>query len=427
MGKNTKLRRNLLELVALNKILSGDTSEAVQKRADAYGAYTAAEEPEEAEALNFEVYFWNRVAVRSFFAQMEGISTFMRRTAARSGNAKRLGLNTRDRAKLLECRYDKDGDRVTDILMPNTVPENLKLAFRYYPRLFGVSFTLDTNSPTWLVLIKELVPARNNMTHAGRVEDFYAIEAAQSIIPCYPWFLGELLRLLRDCFESVGVPTPDFDLSIVKKHEFDYSAFRTMPMSRDDFYTEVGKLQERSLAVLHHSFALLNRENTFAFEVMTDVWNRHGLKHPAAQFGVRNYLRATIAYIEGIADILRLFIYHARDRDEIQLAEAEMKRLEYKHLLDRLKATVGIFSQHFGKREELAATDKEWHAIRTILGYRDRLTHPQRKADFRFEDLTLRTTLANSLRWLIALLPVIRLDKARVLELQSLSTEHESK
>ncbi|MEM7584360.1 MAG: hypothetical protein AAF560_13305 [Acidobacteriota bacterium] len=338
----------------------------------------------------------------------------MRRTVAGPANAKRLGINTKTRAKLLERRYDKGADSLTDVLVPNSVIDNLKFAFRYYPQLFDVAYTLDTDSPTWLALVKRLVPARRDMTHFGRLDDFYAIEAAQTIIPCYPWYLGELLRLLCSCFESVDVPVPDFDLDLIKRNEFDVSAFRTMPVSREDFYAEVGELQGRSLAAIRYSLELLNKEIDFAFRVMGDAWGQHGLEHASAQFYVRNYLRTCIVYVEGVIDILRLFIAHAIERGEIRLSQSEQARLESRRLLDRLTETVEVFSRYFGEGAQLVAADEEWGAIRTVLDYRDRLTHPRRDGDLRLEMRSLRITLTNSLRWFLALLSAIRLDKSKI-------------
>ncbi len=420
MAKYSKLRRNLLDLTALNSALSFDTRLALLRVSQSYREQMEADETTD----HFEVSYWHRVFVRCFFAHMEGLSYFMRRTAGQAGNSKRLGITTKQRADLLERRYDRDRDRVTDILDTNTVPENLKLAFRYYPRLFDINFTLNTNSPSWNALVaiepnsgvatkpgnRGLVGARNRMTHTGRFEDFYSIEAAQTLTPCLVWFLRSTAEMLRECYQQVGVDPPELDDHPTEGLEFNASAFKEFSTTREEMDRETVKWQSRSFLAFQTAIRLLWRELNRAIEDTNLLLKHRGLDDPTTQFAVKNSYRIIIVYAEGSADLLRRYLAQAQERNEITLTEAEERSLESGQFFDRIVATYTVFSAKFGQEKAFSADPNHWQAVRTVLGYRNRLTHPLRVRDLTFNRPSTFRVIANSLGWLVDTLQVIHLD-----------------
>lgn len=414
MGKHSKLRKNLSELARLNRALSIDIHLALVGLGRSYRQYVPDSDIDSKPV--FEVGYWNRIAIRAFLAQVEGLSHVMRRFIGQPSNSRQLGLTNKKRAEVLERRYDKELDQVTRVLSPNKVADNIKLAFRYYPRLFGTEFALDTNSPSWKALIKILIPARNNMTHAGTFEDFFSLESAQTLQPCLVWFLSSIGQMFGACAAQIDTSISEADYqperlrSVLSEYQFDESKFQRLPMSRDDFLDEVSKYQGRSLVVLRRSASLLGKENSRALDEFKSAEKSMGLAATSTQFALRNVFRVFVTYVEGMVYVLRLYIEQAHERGEITLTEGDEKSLKYIDIFDRAVSTSDIFAARFGHGGAFESTEAHWNAVKLALKYRHSLTHPKSIRDLEFKRPKILGTVANCIGWQVDLLRMIELD-----------------
>ncbi|MEM7584359.1 MAG: hypothetical protein AAF560_13300 [Acidobacteriota bacterium] len=414
MGKYSKLRRNLLDLGALNRALSVDTELALKGLGRAFRNHERADQ--KTEDLIFDCCFWNRITVRAFFAHMEGLSYFMRRTAALPRNAAALNLTNRQRATLLELRYDRARDRITKTIAPNRVGDNLKMAFRFYPRVFGTDFRPDLSSPTWKALKRILASARNDMMHTGTFEDFYAVEAAQTLRPCIIWFLGSMHQMLVPCYEQVGVSVGKVDLSLIRNYEFDEASFRQIKIPREEFSRKVAEFQGRSWFVFQRSMFLLWQESSKSFEYYNSQSKIFGQDSATSQFAIRNCFRTLINYVEGATSVFRLYIEHAVERGEVDLTSEQEDSLDRGDVFERLVATFGVFSAKFGDGSSFEASEEHWVAVRKVLSYRDSLTHPRSIRDLEIRGPGTLNLVSNCLGWLVDVLNNTKFDADSIIE-----------
>lgn len=410
MGRHSKLRSSLVELGKLNHALSIDTQIALKflnRSARQHSSFSN----QSNEKLPFDLFFWSRAAVRSFFSQVEGTSFCMRNTAAKPRNASALGITPRKRAELLELRFDRSTGETTQKLAPNKVGDNLKLAFRYYPKIFESDYTLNTSSPSWKAFMKILVPARNSLTHGGTFEDFYSAEALQTLESCRVWFLVSLAEMLSSCAEQVGVDLPADDLkSQLQESEFDESSYTPIASPQEEFLDEVAEFQGRSMKLLNTSIILFRREQTYAFDLYNQSNNLCGFQDPLTQFFLRNLIRSQVTFFEGVTNLVSLFTKQAEARGEISTSEHERSRLSYIDILDRAAATAEIFSAKFGFGTSFEAASQHWTGTRTVVKYRDRLTHPRSNRNLEFQELQVLGALKNCLSWQLSFIEPLQLD-----------------
>jgi hypothetical protein len=115
--------------------------------------------------------------IRSLFGQIDGVSSGLREATVALNEDLGLGLTEKEVLKLQERRRTQEGLVVKMSLSPD---ESLKVACRYFPRLFGSRFELATKDPEWKAL-RELKKSRDAFTHPRELDDLAPINSFSRI------------------------------------------------------------------------------------------------------------------------------------------------------------------------------------------------------------------------------------------------------
>lgn len=134
------------------------------------------------------------------------------------------------------------------------------------------------------------------------------------------------------------------------------------------------------------------------------------------QFTIRNFFRTLVNYIEATADAYGLYLQQAKARGGIALAREAERRLNYKGPLDRLVATCNIFSARVGAGNEIEEIGVHRRAIEKILGFRNRLTHPETSQDLFFEEFPAHLLILDAMGWISTSLAVTEVDPRKFLD-----------
>jgi len=356
-----------------------------------------------------EVQFWFKATIRSFFALIEGTNFATRKCVVLFGPPLGIDLTTRERAKLAERRYDKANDQL--LRKYRRIPPELgvKLSFRYYPQLFGASFSLDTGGQDWVGL-KTLVKARNKITHPRTFHDLLPYEALWALRPTLIWYLDESFDLFLTCARALGGDLPD-------PEEREWKRFREKELPAIPEFDKETEAQISSVAAssINYTTSLLKLLGEEVDQATSLVQATNPISE-FGQFAIRNYMGALFAVAEGRQSAARFFIEAAISRGEISDA-VDLSGCDSGELPEGLTATFHLFSELFGTGYRLPQRGKEWEGFLKAHAVRNRITHPQRAEDLKITLPEFQQAL-NGSAWLIHTLKCLIVDEGK---LQSLA------
>jgi hypothetical protein len=326
--------------------------------------------------------FFLKLSIFSFVGFVEGLSFSMRNGVNLLGGLAGVELTERERAKLMERRYDKEKDKVTHILAKDSVNKNLGRAFRYYCQVYDVASPLDTNTAGYANFL-DLLKCRHQITHPAYLEDVMPVGMLGVYNSAAAWFSEVVMELYTRCCQSAGV---DIGKSGPYMTE---TVARQKPhpdaIAPEGFYElELHKSGLRTLKYLEVMIGVLTRDIGRALELnQTSSPNFKDPIHPF-QMRFRGIVRVAFAATEGVAFALRFFILSAQDRDEIALSEQDRFDLENQEKdipALRLHRAATMFSREFGEKRVLMWKSGPWLALRRTTKLRDRFMHPRYKHD----------------------------------------------
>jgi len=164
-----------------------------------------------------DVIFWVKVTIRSFMAQVDGLGYAMRRAVLQNAAKCSLSLTVKERARLSERKYDAVSDTILDQPAHLSTEEGIKVAFRYFPQLFGVNKVLDTSGEEWRGF-KRVSAVRNKLTHPEIPEHLVPVNALPALHPTLLWFYSQLLELFVDIVSRSGMASvPSFPIGEIPK------------------------------------------------------------------------------------------------------------------------------------------------------------------------------------------------------------------
>lgn len=184
-------------LSELNSVLGADTLRCIQQ-CTAIGEQldsTIDIEPNE------EYQFWARALVRSFFAHVEGLTYAMRQLALSAHEAGSCTLDAEEVVLLREVDYRVDirRKRINPQTRSNRFLENFFLAFRCFPKAFGVSFEPAYSENGWNLFQRSL-ELRHNLTHPKATQNLSLSRAAAvEVTDAIQWFGVQIQGLLKTC------------------------------------------------------------------------------------------------------------------------------------------------------------------------------------------------------------------------------------
>lgn len=404
MKIDKKLSSSLKFLGSINSELSRDTHFCLETLMPMVIAYGEGREDLE------NVTFWAKSAVRCFTNQVDGISFSMRKAVLHLEHDVDLGLTNRERAELSELKYDSKSDSVKEEFLSKGPKEILKLAFRYFPKLFGSDWKLDTNAQGW-GSFTEILKARNKITHPSRIERLYPVEIYAHLVPSIVWFYTTMLGMLAECAARLG-------LSFKRDNTtFDVKPFRGIPDLKIEpdpsFYKRIEEYGSDSLKYVNEMMRKLSSDTMRALDLLSEGLRKAPAKHakirlpPRVVFAGRLSARTLFSEVEGMTAALSFFIAAAEKRSEVAISKEDREALvifdgrqESKFdECERLAVVGELFSKFFGDGgQTIDRQGSDWKKFQICRGYRNRITHPRDLEDL---DLKLGTieSLAGAMGW----------------------------
>ncbi len=372
MKHKAKLQRGLYQLGKISVATNGDILRSLER------FHVACSTLSEGEAHYWRAQFWQKSIIRSFFAMVEATSFTMRKAVVEAAGEAGVELTNKERAKLIEKKYDAESDAITDIdVKGGKVADNLKLVFRYFPRLFGVEFEPDLGKG-WQDF-RELIKARNEMTHSGILEHIMPIKALPLVPPGVIWFLETLRDLLAAC---------GLDKSVLPRQEpfVQPISLPAIPGFDATFYQMVGENESMSFEYLKMVIDVLHRELEVAMQEVKELPVPAFLQD-VGQFTFRNLLRTLFAQVEATTSIVKWYIDEQERRQDIApVSGLEKDEAQYgSRVADRLVKTFEQFSRISGFDYHIQKIGQGWNSFLLAESFRDRITHPKDVGDLGFK------------------------------------------
>jgi hypothetical protein len=365
------LQASLSAITDINALLSQDYNLSLDQFAGDLKLVQASGTPTE------ETAYFIRKAIRAFVGQVDGVSFAIRRAVLASAAEVGLALTVRERAALSERRYERATDAISEKNALLNTPDSLKLALRYFPRLFGSTYALDSSGVAWRAF-NRLVDVRNGFTHPKGFDDFSPVNALFVLQPTFMWFFHQMQLLYADCAPRIGI-----SISLVAPMddpfaEYDEAAHPWLTVFSEEDYRTIAanpsqslELAKRMLAVAHseehRAFGELNRKD---YSVLT----------PRGQSDARNAVRTLFSTVEAVMFTAQRFIEAAAARGAIHLSDDDRSSFTDGELEDRFVASLELWSREFGNSYRLKTSGEGWKNFRGARALRNRLTHPKEVA-----------------------------------------------
>lgn len=394
--RERKLTQAVERIRALNSVLAEDILlgiEWLKKYAD------------EVKEESFDVWrcaFWTKLAIRTFFGQVDGVSYAMRASTVEMARDLRLPFSEKDLLRLEEKRRLDDGTVVPRLLPPD---ESLKLAWRFFPLIFDSQFEGDTSGAGWQAF-RVLKKVRNAFTHPETIDDLAAQNGLSRIQPCTVWFHSEMARLFAEALPDGMTVRKHQPLSLEKLKGLTQKS----PIFDDTDYALISDSAGMSLAYFHHGVLGMLREVGWAFNLVWDRASLADLQSNEGQFALRNFVRTIDSVLQGIASFMRRYLRDSLGRGDTELNDVEKEILETKgETLEDFVAMLNLWSRKIGSGEAVQEKGDRFLAFKRLLSRRDRLIHPKRLSDLMFGTDALSIVMAAS-DWYWSLTDLMKFD-----------------
>jgi len=332
-----------------------------------------------------EVVFWLKASIRAFFAQVEGVSYALRQATLAAAERGLLSLTIKETAQLSGRKINKETGTLGGLIKGGQAADRLKLALKYFPRVFGSSWQPDLGTRGFSEY-RELQVIRNGITHPTTLENLFPVEAEKYLVPAIDWFGSQFVAMMADIGLTLGHSAHSgwapMDLEPFRKLEIE-----KLPVP-PGFYDEIARSSRKDLTLTRAIFSELSRDSNRArqFRRETNLSASAVESSPVVQFAGRVYVRTIFTEIEALASRAAKMLLNSAQRREIVLPNAEKSKLESIEIVDRAEAVAKLFPQHFGDHPTAVIDDRAWFAFRESARFRDRITHPDSP-----EKLTLKT------------------------------------
>lgn len=320
------------------------------------------------DALEWAVVYLGKTAIRTLFSHVEVLSYSMRSIALEY--AEELGVEIPDQEQLAlqALRGTKDGKPV-----PIRPIENLKVAFQYFPTLFGVRLDLDLSAEDAKAFLS-LEDLRNEMAFPTTIEQLSGKEIPSFWIPGSTWYLSQINDLLTLCAQQI----PDAELTDQK-----------LELPADQLVERLaagspyaGKVVEpaslRKPENIRLALDLLTADASRAMGLSTKMAMKDDLQATHGQFGMRNLVRTVFSEVDVTIAMAVLILFGFAE------SEAPAMTDEYvENLLGRVDADqqlldiANLWTTELGNQTQKKVGGKKWDLFRQGLKVRDRIAHPK--------------------------------------------------
>lgn len=344
--------------------LESDVLAFAEATADAVEAYNC-----ERVGLD-EMCFWYKSLVRAFLAQVEAQCSILRVLTATHA----ADLHAQVPASKLR--------NIGAIHRRATIEDNVKLAFRHFPALFGISTPFDASDENYRGF-RALTKARARFTHPRTEQDICPLELFPSAKPAMEWFFLNWKSILLRCIAAANaLSLDDRQLQIPSLYkDVALAPFRDVP---------------NESRILPTDNEMIHVVRTVSLRLLADTSRAkrliRGSTETEAVIGscavVRCLIRTMFSEIEGTLRMAESLLRRCRGED----GEVEESFLDGSHedVRELMALTMEAFSREFGFGEPVDREGEAWEAFIHAREARDRLTHPKKPEDLnvRSEDLT---------------------------------------
>jgi hypothetical protein len=365
---SSTLQASFAAITSINDVLRKDTGECIKQLASEALRYKAAGN------VTDDTRYILRKAIRTFMSHVDGIAFAFRDAVLTNADDVGIVLTKKECAALRERKYDATADEITDEQDLLNTTEGLKLALRYFPKLFGSIYVLDTSGVAWRMFLR-LSKVRSRITHPRSLEQFAPINAGPVLIQCIFWFFRQTELCYLDIAPRIGVQlksitiTPDPFIGFNEK-EHPWVSIYTKEHDRI-----IASDPSKSLAYVSLLLDHCESDRSRALDEVKKTGAQ--LLSPAHQGAVRNAVRTIFANIEAITYNAQRFLEEAVSRGDIHFAEADHDLLVTGELEDKFAAVLTLWSREFGDGSVWLTSGEAWKNFRGARFLRNRLTHPK--------------------------------------------------
>lgn len=373
------LKRDLRFIHRMSHEFLDDLAISNRKLLEALEAFDE-EQEESRRALNY----WLRTALRCFFGLVDAQTFAMRESVRRAEKSGAVSLPKKKLAKLCERGYDSQLDQLTKEVVRVGFADRLKLAFKYFPKLFGADYRLEAGSEGYRGF-RVLLQERNNFTHPRRIEDLFAIKALPAFWPSVLWYLNECLELISACSGAVGL---DFELGEREWPRFSDSDVEKFPSPSEifdeDFYESLLGNDAASVYYIQVLMQELGGDISRSLAVVRS--NLDG----KCDFASRNLARILFSVAEGTLGLIEFYLRNAPDKGELKLSEAEEAVLNEREFSpESLVKACQLYSDKVGFGRSPSKSVATWNQFRAAHRLRDQFTHPRTLKQLKVSDRDL--------------------------------------
>lgn len=325
-----------------------------------------------------DLCFWHKSLVRAFLAQVESLCNTMREVTAQL--APELGVEI-SATKLRE---------ISEITKQMPIRKNFSIAFRNFPKLFGVDFVLETGGENFRAF-KAVVEARDRFTHPKNYRDICPFELFAATVPAMKWFLITWKNLIISCSSALGVRPTESKVE-EQKFIFQDERLRLFVKARERFDAKIGERPPR--VELDETLGRLLRDTRLALGLFKE--SRQSNSSAMRQCAARNLLRTAFSEIEGSVFVAALHLH--RFAVGYKSPAKELLIGGHHDVRERIAQVLEEFSREFGRCSVLSRAGAEWDSFVISREIRNRLTHPKRTVDLDMSPLE-EDVVISLLRW----------------------------
>ncbi len=328
-----------------------------------------------------------KTALRCLFGHVDGAAYTLRSIALEYAEELKVPIPDEERRALQQQRGTKEGKPAQD--RPNPL-EHLKIAFQYFPTLFGIEAELDLSSEHAKAFL-DLAEIRKEIAHPKTLEQLTGKDVYDRWLPGSAWYFAQINGLFLLCAQQI----PDNELVLRKPELPDYQHTERGEPGSAEGPKVVGPSSLLAVDHIRTAFEVLVGDTSRAMGVSTKMAGKDDLQATYGQFGLRNLLRTVFSEIETIIAITAYVLSSSFGRSELALSDEDHENLRVRGDIDQQFVEIAnLWSMELGGQTQKAFVGgKKLEMFRQGLKIRDRLLHPRAPKDLRVSLDETSTTL----------------------------------
>jgi hypothetical protein len=349
--------RNLRQLILVSRRLASDLARLSERVEERLGERKELGKRDDA-------FFYEKAFVRALFTLGEAAASVMRAGILQANRHRVLALPPRDLAKLLEQRFDPGRGVVLASRARIGFLSRLKYALRYYPRVFGSTYSSNMSGRDWEALLK-LLRVRNRLTHPAGLANLLPNRHYKLMGNAADWLLGEIQAIVATCggSEPVWPSVPVFFADARIQDQLGL-AIDTEAIFDDEFQQKVASNELAAMRYMRQVVALLHEEAVGAMDAFSGFLAEGATNRQSTALGGRLFITSLVSVAEGTTGYVRTYLMSAKSK----VTEKHLESLGMATgVAEKLAGTVELFSKVVGSRAAIDQGSEAWRSFRGSL------------------------------------------------------------